>query len=215
MEKRQYNRERQQHLRRVETHERQMLKVQIRQLELELQDLQHRNQSGNNIIATPAQLENRSLKRRMQEYSNFMQEMANWANQIVGSITSDSAWIGGLEDGKPHSSPSSLPDIELDLKSIPSGQRKRLYNRMRQRMYRRREIEEVDHLQQQIQDLSHTLDCLTKGRKRHAFDSVEHTKNKQLKTRLDQHKVLASSIVGWINHTSTQIHLDQSWIAAR
>ena len=221
MEKRLYNRERQQHLRRIENHERQMLKVQIHELELELQRLQHRgrpSQSPSSLL--PAEVENRSLKRRMHEYSSFMYEMANWATQITQSISSDAAWMAGLDHDDDNNRPSNnAATVEaLDVENLPSGHRKRLYNRMRQRLYRRREVEEADLLQQQVVELTATLDALTKApaeAERHSRADLDRSRNHELKCRLDEHQELAHSMLGWIAHTSAQIDRDRHWISAQ
>ncbi|OQR82579.1 hypothetical protein ACHHYP_15765 [Achlya hypogyna] len=212
LEKRLYNRERQQHLRRIETHERQMLKVQIRELEIELQTLQQRSRSSH--PATPAEIENRSLKRRMHEYSSFMADMAAWAQSVVGSISRDAAWVAGMNEDHMLTT-SSVPTLAIDANDLPTGHRKRLYNRMRQRLYRRREIEEADMLQAQVQELTNTLETLSKCPGRRGVASLEQSQNRELKCRLGEHRHLATSMLGWVAHTTTQINLDRHWICAQ
>ncbi|RHZ14762.1 hypothetical protein DYB37_012620 [Aphanomyces astaci] len=123
-------------------------------------------------------------------------------------------------------SPSAKPAIPAidfeDLRQLPPESRKRMYNRLRQRLHRQREVEEVDALHAHARDLTDVLRRLKTNQHvaslhRLRGGSVSTTsrtlqaaleQNEALKAKLRRHCHLSSQLDQWVHHASSHVQKD-------
>ncbi|RHY31431.1 hypothetical protein DYB32_003504 [Aphanomyces invadans] len=115
-----------------------------------------------------------------------------------------------------------LPTLKVDLSHLPPGARKRMYNRLRQRLYRQRELEEVDALNTYASELSSALvqlhaaksanlQSMPRGHDVAASAALHEAieQNATLKAKLRQHCALNDQLQQWVHHVSDVMHLDR------
>ncbi|KAF0686857.1 Aste57867_21361 [Aphanomyces stellatus] len=248
LDKRQYNRERQQNLRRQETHERQSLRLQVQEFTHTCHMLQsssvrrHRRAAASDVV--PADDLRRLLATRSAQYASFTQDMARWTAQLVLAVDQDDQWLASLaqEAGEtkagptttspasPMPSPSSaaaapLPPLDVDLSDLPPSSRKRMYNRLRQRLYRERELNEVASLNNLVGEYSQRIAQLKAGRSKASSSSscrqsgqgqweAALQQNHQLKARLRQYAQWTSHLEGWVSQVTTHLEHDAQFVAS-
>ncbi|RHY68739.1 hypothetical protein DYB30_013578 [Aphanomyces astaci] len=191
-------------------------------------------------------LHQQALTNRSAQYAAFIHDVAHWASWLQHEAQLDMQWLQThtpqahddsassrhiqlptnmpiLKSSKsqPHP-PSAKPAIDEDLSQLPPGSRKRMYNRLRQRLYRQRELEEVDALHAHARDLTDVLRRLKTNQHvaslhRLRGGNVSTTRrtlqavleqNEALKAKLRRHCHLSSQLDQWVHHVSSHVQKD-------
>ncbi|ETV63556.1 hypothetical protein H257_19518, partial [Aphanomyces astaci] len=195
-------------------------------------------------------LHQQALTNRSAQYAAFIHDVAQWASRLQHEAQIDMQWLQThtpqahddsascrhvqrptnmpvLKSPKSLShSPSAKPAIPAiyfeDLRQLPPESRKRMYNRLRQRLYRQRELEEVDALHAHARDLTDVLRRLKTNEHvgslhRLRGGNVSTTsrtlqaaleQNEALKAKLRRHCHLSAQLDQWVHNVSSHVQKD-------
>ncbi|CAK4613908.1 hypothetical protein LEN26_018875 [Aphanomyces euteiches] len=232
LDKRRYNRERQQNLRKQENLERQTLRHQAQELEREWERLSHQKRlrmSNSPLMPQSAASMHHLLNARVAGYTAFAQSIQEWVAKILQDVDADMEWLQSLEkmsDGSSSACTNAQPlvysALDVDLSGLPPSSRKRMYNRLRQRLYRQRELREVELLHEQVRELSEQVELWKTNPRAAAAQMGEASEklrtalrhNDQLKARVQQYVQFAAQVHEWVRTTSSQLEDDFPLVAS-
>ncbi|RLO07727.1 hypothetical protein DYB28_006202 [Aphanomyces astaci] len=183
-------------------------------------------------------LHQQALTNRSAQYAAFIHDVAQWASRLQNEAQLDMQWLQthtpqAHDDSAscrhvqllvhPPSAKPAIPAIYFeDLRQLPPESRKRMYNRLRQRLYRQRELEEVDALHAHARDLTDVLRRLKTNqhvaslhRLRGGNGSTTSRtlqaaleQNKALKAKLRRHCHLSAQLDQWVHNVSSHVQKD-------